>query len=317
MHASLAPVSHFTIVPIGPYSLAASASFIGGFTPAAHPGADDRGHLHLAFCVEGDWQPAGVCLTEADGAIEGDVFGPADPTAVRTQVARILSLDVDGTRFAAVGRADPVVSDLQRRFDYLRPVLFWSPYESLAWFLIGQRISMRQASRIKSGIARDLGPKVDVHGDVLDVFPGPRLVRDLEPTKGISDRKLVWLRAAADAALEGRLDAARLRSMDEEAALAGLRELPGVGPFTAEGVLIRGAGAPDRITPFEPRLPRAVAHAYGLPAEPTDAEIIARAEGWRPFRSWVMVLLRLAYARDLPGEDARLHGRSGRRPPGA
>lgn len=307
MHASPVAGSRFRIEPGGPYSLTASARFVGGFTPAAHPGADARGHLHLAFCVEGDWTPAGVCVTAADGAIAGEVFGGAGAEAVRSQVARILSLDVDGAAFEAVGRADPVVGALQRRFDYLRPVLFWSPYESLAWFLIGQRISMRQASRIKAGIARDLGPKVGVHGDVMDVFPGPAVLRALGPTPGLSERKLAWLHEAAEAALEGRLDAARLRSMDEEAALADLRTLPGVGPFTAEGVLIRGAGAPDRITPFEPRLPRAVAHAYGLAAVPSDGDIRARAEGWRPFRSWVMVLLRVAYARDLPAENARLH----------
>jgi DNA-3-methyladenine glycosylase II len=63
--------------------------------------------------------------------------------AIRDQVARILSLDLDGSGFAAVGRADPVVAGLQRRYPGLRPVSFWSPYEAAAWAIIGQRIRIR------------------------------------------------------------------------------------------------------------------------------------------------------------------------------
>jgi DNA-3-methyladenine glycosylase II len=71
--------------------------------------------------------------------------------AIRDQVARILSLDVDGSGFAAVGRADPVVAGLQRRYPRLWPVSFWSPYEAAAWAIIGQRIRNRQAATVKAG----------------------------------------------------------------------------------------------------------------------------------------------------------------------
>lgn len=42
----------------------------------------------------------------------------------------------------------------------------------------------------------------------------------------------------------------------------------------------------------EPRLRRAVALAYGLGREPSPAEVESLAEGWRPYRTWVSVLLR-------------------------
>jgi DNA-3-methyladenine glycosylase II len=64
--------------------------------------------------------------------VVGEVFGDADPEAVRDQVARILSLDVDGSGFPAVGRRDPVVGGLQARWPGLRPVGFFSPYEAAA-----------------------------------------------------------------------------------------------------------------------------------------------------------------------------------------
>jgi DNA-3-methyladenine glycosylase II len=98
----------FELVPQGPFSLTASAAFLEGFSPAAHRGAEG-GHLHLAFVPDGEEAAAGVCLRQPDGVVVGEVFGEADPEGVPEQVARILSLDVDGSGFPQVGRRDPVV----------------------------------------------------------------------------------------------------------------------------------------------------------------------------------------------------------------
>jgi hypothetical protein len=110
---------------------------------------------------------------------------------VREQVARILSLDVDGTGFPEVGRRDPVVGGLQARWPGLRPVGFFSPYEAGAW-------------------------------------------------------------ALGEAARAGRLDGTRLRS-----------------------------------------LPRDQALAYGLDEPPHPAWLERQAEAWRPYRTWVVLLLRI------------------------
>lgn len=103
--------------------------------------------------MDGDWRTVGVHLQqeqEPGGAVVGEVVGAADPEAVRAQVARILSLDVDATGFPAVGQRDPLVGRLQQRYRGLRPVTFWSPYEAAAWTVISQRIRITQASRIKA-----------------------------------------------------------------------------------------------------------------------------------------------------------------------
>jgi DNA-3-methyladenine glycosylase II len=150
------------ILPVrGPFSLAASTRFLEGFAPAAVDGS--AGHpLELAFPVDGIWQTAGVRVREHDDGVEGEIVSPEASGAellgaVRDQVARILSLDVDGTGFPAVGERDPVVAGLQRRYPGLRPVGFWSPYEAAAWAIIGARIRIRQAAAIKARMARELG----------------------------------------------------------------------------------------------------------------------------------------------------------------
>lgn len=281
----------FVLEPGGPFSLAASMRFLEGFAPAAwEAGAD--GHLHLAFAVEGSWETVGVCLQEEAGAVVGEVFGGAPVGAVRGQVGRILSLDVDGRGFSGVGERDPVVGRLRGRYPGLRPVRFCSPYEAGAWALIGHRTRIVQAARVKARMARELGEAVVVHGERCHAFPAPGRLLGLGAFPGMMAAKAENLRGLATAALDGRLDGARLRAMPAREALAELRGLRGIGPFSAELILMRGAGHPDLLAAAEPRLRRAVALAYGLDREPGPEELARISDGWRPYGSWVALLLR-------------------------
>jgi DNA-3-methyladenine glycosylase II len=282
----------FELVPEGPFSLAAGAAFLEGFSPAAYRGAE-AGHLHLAFVPDGEEAAGGVCLRQPDGVVVGEVFGDADADAMRDQMARILSLDVDGSGFPDVGRRDPVVGGLQARWPGLRPVGFFSPYEAAAWALIGHRIQIVQAARIKQRMADELGEPVDIHGDPRHAFPGPARLADLEGFRGLSARKVGNLRALAVEAMDGRLDGARLRGLPREQALKELKQLPGIGNFSAELVLLRGAADPDHLPLHEPRLCRGAAIAYDLDEPPDREWLEERAEAWRPYRTWVVLLLRV------------------------
>ena len=288
-------MTNFELVPLGPFSLGASAAFLEGWSPAGYRAAE-AGHLHLAFVPDGEETAGGVCLRQPDdpdGTVAGEVFGDADPEAVRDQVARVLSLDVDGGGFPGVGRRDPVVGGLQARWPGLRPVGFCSPYEAAAWALIGHRIQMVQAARIKQRMAEALGEVVDIHGDQRHAFPGPARLAGLEGFRGLFARKVENLRALGEAAMEGRLDGAWLRELPRDQALKELKQLAGIGPFSAELVLLRGAGDPDHLPSHEPRLCRGAAIAYDLDEPPDREWLEARAEAWRPYRTWVVLLLRV------------------------
>jgi DNA-3-methyladenine glycosylase II len=232
------------------------------------------------------------------------VYGDADEEAVARQVARILSLDVDGRGWPAVGARDPVVGRLQARYRGLRPVTFWSSYEAAAWAVLSHRIRITQAAVLKRRLAERAGTVVDVHGDQVLVFPAPaRLLTFVEAAPqvaGLTARKADHLTGIAVAALDGRLDSAALRAQPRAAALAALQELPGIGPFSADLVLLRGAGDPDAFPHTERRLHAAMADLYGL-ADPGADELAAVAEGWRPYRTWASLLLRV-WREDTTGE---------------
>ncbi|MGI8594710.1 MAG: DNA-3-methyladenine glycosylase family protein [Solirubrobacteraceae bacterium] len=284
----------FSLTARGPFSFAASVRFLEGFPPAADPTTAEGG-LRLAFCVEGSWEPAGVEIAGAEGGdgVEVRWTGGAHAPRLREQVARMLSLDVDGSGFASLGDADPVVGRLQRHFAGLRPVGFWSPYEAGAWALLSHRVRMAQALALKSALAERLGEEVEIDGERLRAFPGPRALATLDSFPGVPAVKLERLRALGAAAAEGALDGARLRGVEVEEALAALETLPGVGPFSAGLILVRGASHPDVFPTAEPRLHAAMRSAYDR-REASVEQLAAIADAWRPYRSWVSVLFRAA-----------------------
>jgi DNA-3-methyladenine glycosylase II len=305
-------MSQFVLQPLGPYSLMASATFLEGFAPAAYDGGEMAGHLHLAFVADGSEQIAGVCLRAQDSTLVGEIFGEADPTVVHAQVARILSLDIDGRDWPRVGKRDLVMGRLQACYPGLRPVCFFSPYEAAAWALISHRIRITQAARIKARLAEELGPAVEIHGRREHAFPGPSRLMQLETFPGVFGHKVAYLHQLAQATLEGKLEATFLRALPPEQALEHLKTLPGIGDFSAQLILLRGAGEPDTLPTHEPRLGRAMTLAYGLDHLPTTQETRQIAEDWRPYRTWGSLLLRVMLEEETQ-EIARGRGESVRK----
>jgi len=301
-------VTGFTIVPRGPFSLAAARDFAGGF--AAGIGAQGHGAgVLMTFPVEG-WQGSAVvdAWQDDDGTIQAAVSGNGDMATVERQAARSLSLDHDGGGWPEVGRRDPAVGALQERFGFLRPVCFYSAYEAATSFVIGQRIAMRQARVVKERLAAGWGDELRIDGQVVRPFPRPQALVELDGVQGLSSSKVDRLRAIARAALDGRLDTERLRSLPEADALAELRSLPGIGDWTAQAVLLRGCGVADGL-PLGDNISRsAVQWSHQLPEPPDDAEWQRIAEPWRPFRMWATVLQHMAWRRDQPSPPSYRQG---------
>jgi len=301
--AILAAVRTFTIEPRGPFDLATARDFAGGFPAGIGASAIADGAILMTFPTE-DWA-SGVAVQVRQGAggtLHGAVFGDGDLDVVIRQAARSLSVDHDGSGWPEVGRRDPVIGRLQERYGLLRPVCFYSAYEAATSFVIGQRISMVQTRRVKERLAERAGDPVEVRVDgaatTIRPFPRPAALLALDDVPGLAAVKVDRLHGLARAALDGRLDTERLRALPEDVALTELRSLPGIGEWTASGVLTRGCGVADTVT-LRDRISReAVGHFYGLPAAPTDEEWLAIADAWRPYRMWATVLLHLAWRRE-------------------
>jgi len=262
---------------LGPWSLETSRRFWEGFTPAALAGQPAGPGLRTVFCAEGDWRRAEVEATQARATARLAVQGDGDLEAAAAQACRFLALDVDARGWPEVGRRDPVIGDAQALLPGLRPCGFHSPYEAAAWAVLDQRLRIAQAARLRDAlIAR--------HGED-GAFPAPdTLARaDLD----LPGRKSEYLRAVAEAALDGLLDGAALRAVDPGQAIQRVQQVKGLGPFAAELVVVRGANAPDALPRHERRLDAEITERYG-PGH-TLTEI---SQAWRPYRTWAAVHLR-------------------------
>jgi DNA-3-methyladenine glycosylase II len=293
----------FTIAPQGRFSLEEAARF--GFGQRHDREYD--GTMRLAFCVDGYRGQAGVSLTQSDeGTVHGTISGVAheDEQGVVAQVARVLSLDHDATGYQAVGDRDPVIARLLDAAPGLRPPLFYSPYEAALWAVISMRRPRQTAERWRTRLSEAGSARFHVAGREMWAVPTPGAIIDLGAASlaaatGMEPPRAERVVGVAQAADSGWLDAGTIRQLDEDQARAALRRVPGIGLFYADLILIRASGVTDVFPLNEPRLLGLIGELYGAgaPAEPKDAE--GRAEAWRPWRTWIAVLIRAAGPRIL------------------
>jgi DNA-3-methyladenine glycosylase II len=134
-----------------------------------------------------------------------------------------------------------------------------------------------QAARLRTELAARYGEE--------GAFPAPHTLLGLD--LDLPGRKGEYLRAVAEAALDGLLDGAALRALDPDQAIQRVQQVKGLGPFAAELVVLRGANAPDGLPRNERRLDAEIPERYG-PGR-TLGEV---SPAWRPFRTWAAVHLR-------------------------
>jgi DNA-3-methyladenine glycosylase II len=108
---------------------------------------------------------------------------------------------------------------------------------------------------------------------------------------GLSRPKVLHARALAAAFLDGTLDAARLAALDDEAAIAAIASVRGLGRWTAEVYLLFALGRLDVFPAGDIALAASVAHLKGLDARPDPRTLRVMAEAWQPARALAARLL--------------------------
>jgi DNA-3-methyladenine glycosylase II len=141
-------------------------------------------------------------------------------------------------------------------------------------------------------------------------LPSPAELLAVEPAElraaGLSRRKVDTLRDLAERLSDGRLDEQALAELPDEDFISELTAISGIGPWTAQGVLLVALRREDVVLPGDLALRKAIRKAYDLDRLPNEQEVLAIAEKWRPFRSLATSYL-FASAFD-PGETEATAG---------
>jgi DNA-3-methyladenine glycosylase II len=162
--------------------------------------------------------------------------------AVRSALARLLGLDLDLSGFYARAARDPVLNELAERYRGLKPPRFPTVFECLLNAVACQQLSIAAGLTILSRLAAAAGPPIGP----LHVFPAPSDVLGLPAsalrTLGFSKRKAETILELARAAAAGELELETLEQLDDAAVVEALVRQPGIGPWSADYVLLRGLG---------------------------------------------------------------------------
>ena len=181
--------------------------------------------------------------------------------------------------------ADPVLSRLiddRPAFDpraWMAQLPPMDLYGALLFQVTGQQLSVAATRRILARIEALFGGYLPSPTELLGVDPGK--FREA----GLSWRKISTLRDLAERLSDGRLDPEVLSSLPDDELMAELTAIRGIGPWTVQGALIIALQREDVVLPGDLALRKAIQAAYQLGHLPTQQEVLAIAEKWRPYRS--------------------------------
>jgi DNA-3-methyladenine glycosylase II len=152
-------------------------------------------------------------------------------------------------------------------------------YGALLFQVAGQQLSVPATRRILARIQALFGGRLPSPAELLGTDPGK--IREA----GLSWRKINTLRDLAARLSDGRLSQDTLTSLPDDEILAELTAIPGIGPWTVQGAMIVALQREDVVLPGDLALRKAIRVVYQLDHLPTEQEVLAIAEKWRPYRS--------------------------------
>jgi DNA-3-methyladenine glycosylase II len=202
-------------------------------------------------------------------------------------VRELFSLDDPLEEFYRQTRAEPVLRGTERTFRGLRLPRDASLYEAMLHSIVGQQLSVASANAVKRRLLERHGRVLEAGGVEVPLLPSPAALLDA----GLEGLRAVGLSRTKSAALLGLASwsaraptASQLRAAPLEAARAELERLHGVGRWTAENVLLRGAGRRDVFVAGDLGVRVALERFGGLarsrPEEVARAWAHARYPGW-------------------------------------
>ena len=208
-----------------------------------------------------------------------------DRPVAEAAVRRLLDLEADPAVIRDALGGDSVIGALVRENPGRRVPGHPDPAELAIRAVIGQQVSVSAATTIAGRLAAVHGePLPDPAGGVTHLFPAPAALAALRPEElpmpRSRARALIGLAAAVaseELVLDPRADAAETR--------ARLLDLPGIGPWTADYVVMRALGDRDAFLPSDLGVRRAL-ERLGHDGDPAAAARLG--ERWRPYRAYAL-----------------------------
>jgi DNA-3-methyladenine glycosylase II len=218
----------------------------------------------------------------------------AETKRAESIVRRIFSTEHDLKKFRAQVAGDALMSKLEVSLRGLHIARWPDLFEALAISIILQQISTAVGWTLKRRLVEKFGETLTLRGETFYAFPrAERLARastdDLRAL-GLSGSKAVSIIELAKRVAVGELDEEKLEREDNEALIARLIELRGIGRWTAEWALMLHFGRTDVFPAGDLALRGFVVKYYNDGRPMTEREIRALAKArWDSWASYAAV----------------------------
>jgi DNA-3-methyladenine glycosylase II len=291
-----------TLFPTPPYDFDKSLNFLGVFMPTKQEQTISSRFLTKAISIDGQ---AVVFQLNSMGTIENPqleyTLFSTEPINEETQkdvVERMtffLSLKDDLQAFYLIGLDDADFAPIIEHLYGYHQVKFLTPFENACWAVLTQRNPMKIAQKTKQVLIEKFGNHLEVHGTVYWAFPEPMQIAIADEGELLrvirNDRRTEYLIATARAFSEVKDEF--LKSSPDEEVEAWLRNIKGIGEWSATFIMIRGLGRTEYVPLTETRLFEAASKVYGHGNELNREELKHLAERYGPWQGYWAHYLRV------------------------
>ncbi|NWQ43817.1 DNA-3-methyladenine glycosylase 2 family protein [Bacillus sp. EB106-08-02-XG196] len=221
-------------------------------------------------------------------------------TTIRAEVARYVrewfDLDRDLRPFYALAKEDPLLGPAVDSFYGLRIIGIPDLFEALCWGILGQQINLSFAYTLKRRLVEKFGRSIIHDGVTYWVFPSPKDIATLSPSEleslRMTKKKSEYLIGVAGLMVQGTLTKELLLNEgSHQQAEKTLVKIRGIGPWTANYVLMRCLRYPCAFPIDDVGLHNAIKLRIGKELKPTKDEIMELAVNWTNWESYATFYL--------------------------
>jgi AraC family transcriptional regulator, regulatory protein of adaptative response / DNA-3-methyladenine glycosylase II len=207
--------------------------------------------------------------------------------AIVARVRRLFDLGADIETIDEHLSGDPALARLVAERPGLRAPGGWDGFEIAVRAVLGQQISVVAARGLAGQLVALHGRAVPksflIHPELSRVFPTAKRLSSVSSIGlAMPVARLTTLKAVAEAAVADPNLFRPFRSIEET--IARLRTIRGVGEWTAQYIALRAVREMDAFPATDIGLLRGIASMDG--EKTTPAELLSRAELWRPWRAY-------------------------------
>ncbi len=257
-----------------------------------------EGELRLVMSLDSQHWLIGVRQTDPRTVVYralGNDLGDERQATIETCVRRSLGLDVDLAPLDTLLARDPVLGPLAQQLSGMRPPRFLSLWETFVQVIPFQQVSLAAGMTMVNRLALSYGPRVRFEGE--EYVGAPLIERILGcgtaelRACGLSGAKAVALRGCADWIEAGKISEREIDSLPDEAAIRRLCALPGIGPWSAQLILLRGFGRLGNFPAGDSGAARSLREVFAAEQDPAGAaaKALACLGEWRGYLYFLLL----------------------------